>query len=321
MQEYSVPPNVSLSPTSNLTEPVWQHEQQHPSRVAIQRFVNGSWVDMTSGDFAAHVRSVAKGLIASGVKAGDRVAIFADTRFDWTLADYAIMAAGAATVPIYPSSSEEQVEWILSDSGAVGVFCAGTALEAIVGSVRDALPDLAHVWSFDGGALEELAAAGKDQPDSAVEERVATLGPDSLATLIYTSGTTGRPKGCDLTHGNLVTECRAVLQAAADVFEPGNKTLLFLPIAHIFGKVIQCACIDGGIVIGHYSDVTKLIDIFPPSARTSSSRSPASSRRSTTAPRPSPMRAATRGRCSISPRRRASSTRRRSTPRPVRRPG
>ena len=158
MQEYSVPPNVSLSPTSNLTEPVWQHEQQHPSRVAIQRFVNGSWVDMTSGDFAAHVRSVAKGLIASGVKAGDRVAIFADTRFDWTLADYAIMAAGAATVPIYPSSSEEQVEWILSDSGAVGVFCAGTALEAIVGSVRDALPDLAHVWSFDGGALEQLHA-------------------------------------------------------------------------------------------------------------------------------------------------------------------
>ncbi len=263
MREYAVPPNTQLEPTANLTAPVWKHEKQTPSRVAFQRYVNSTWVDVTAGEFAAQVRAVAKGLIAAGVQAGDRVSIFADTRYEWTLADYGIMSAGAATVPIYPSSSEEQVEWILSDSDAVGVFCAGSALVEIVNTVKGALPNLANVWSFDGGALDALMAAGKDIPDSAVEERVATLNPDSLATLIYTSGTTGRPKGCDLTHGNLVYECRSVLVAASDVFEPGNKTLLFLPIAHIFGKVVQCACVEGGIVIGHYSDVTKLIDIFP----------------------------------------------------------
>jgi long-chain acyl-CoA synthetase len=263
MREYAVPSNTSLTEADNLTEPVWRRERQTPDLVAFQRYVNGRWVDVTSKEFAAHVRAAAKGLIAAGVQAGDRVSIFADTRYDWTLADYAIMAAGAATVPIYPSSSEEQVEWILSDSAAVGVFCASRAHVEKVDAVKAALPDLANVWSFDAGAIETLIAAGRDVPDSAVEERVATLHPDSLATLIYTSGTTGRPKGCDLTHGNLVFECRAVLQAASDVFEPGNKTLLFLPIAHIFGKVIQCACVEGGITVGHYADVSKLIEIFP----------------------------------------------------------
>jgi long-chain acyl-CoA synthetase len=263
MREYAVPSNTRLTETSNLTEPVWRRERETPDLVAFQRYVNGRWVDVTSKEFAAHVRAAAKGLIAAGVQAGDRVSIFADTRYDWTLADYAIMAAGAATVPIYPSSSEEQVEWILSDSAAVGIFCATNAHVEKVDAVKAALSDLANVWSFDGGALESLIAAGRDIPDSEVEERVATLNPDSLATLIYTSGTTGRPKGCDLTHGNLVYEGSAVLAAASEVFEPGNKTLLFLPIAHIFGKVIQCACVEGGITIGHYSDVSKLIDIFP----------------------------------------------------------
>jgi long-chain acyl-CoA synthetase len=263
MREYAVPPNTTLSDTANLTDPVWRRERETPNLIAFQRYVNGRWVDVSSKEFAAHVRAVAKGLIAAGVQAGDRVSIFADTRYDWTLADYAIMSAGAATVPIYPTSSEEQVEWILSDSGSVAIFCASNPHVEKVDAVKGALPDLANVWSFDGGAIETLIDAGKDLPDSAVEERVATLHPDSLATLIYTSGTTGRPKGCDLTHGNLVYEGSAVLAAASDVFEQGNKTLLFLPIAHIFGKVIQCACVEGGITIGHYSDVSKLIDIFP----------------------------------------------------------
>ncbi len=263
MKEYSLPPNVQIAPSANLTEPVWRHERETPNRVALQRYVNGSWVDVTAGEFAKQVRAVAKGLIASGVKAGDRVSIYSDTRYDWTLADYAIMSAGGATVPMYPSSSAEQVEWILGDSGSVGVFCATTEHVDIVNSVKGELSSLANVWSFADNAIDTLVAAGKDVPDSEVEARVATLNADSLATLIYTSGTTGRPKGCDLTHANLLYECRSVLLAASDVFEPGNKTLLFLPIAHIFGKVIQCACIEGGIVIGHYSDVSKLIDIFP----------------------------------------------------------
>lgn len=263
MRAYAVPANTELGPADNLTDPVWRYEREAASRTALQRYVNGRWVDVSCAEFAQHVRSVAKGLIAAGVQAGDRVSIFADTRYDWTLADYAIMAAGAATVPIYPSSSAEQVEWIVSDSGAVGIFCATAEHVSIVESVRDALPGLAEVWSFDGGAIETLIEAGNSVPDSAVAERLATLGPDSLATIIYTSGTTGRPKGCDLSHGNLLVEARSVLRAASDVFEPGNKTLLFLPIAHIFGKVIQCACIEGGIVVGHYSDVSQLINIFP----------------------------------------------------------
>lgn len=263
MREISIPANTTLGEKANLTDAVWRRERETPDLVAFQRYVDQQWVDVTSAEFAQRVRAAAKGLIAAGVQPGDRVSIFADTRFEWTLADYAIMAAGAATVPIYPSSSAEQVEWILADSGAVGVFCATADQVGKVVQIRDAVPELRHLWSFDSGAIEALTAAGGGVPDSAVQERVATLGPDSLATLIYTSGTTGRPKGCELTHANLVYEGSAVLAAAADVFEPGNKTLLFLPIAHVFGKVIQCACVEGGITIGHYSDVSKLIEIFP----------------------------------------------------------
>jgi long-chain acyl-CoA synthetase len=246
-----------------MAEAVFRHERDNPSRVALQRFIGGTWIDVTSAEFAGEVRAVAKGLIAAGVRAGDRVSIFSDTRYDWTLADYAIMAVGAATVPIYPSSGAEQVEWILSDSGAVAVFCAERSQAEVVASVRASLPQLANVWVFDDGAIATVVELGREIPDGAVEERMAALSPDSLATVIYTSGTTGRPKGCELTHGNLLCECRTVVKSAPEVFHVGAKTLLFLPVAHILGKVMQCGSIEAGVVVGHYSDMTRLTQILP----------------------------------------------------------
>ncbi len=263
MREYSVPPNVQLGPNDNLTDAVWKNEKENANRTAFRRWDGSQWSDVSSAQFAAQVRAIAKGLIALGVEAGSRVSIFADTRYEWTLMDYAIMAAGCATVPIYPSSSAEQVEWILGDSGSVAVLCGTADHAATVESVRGNLPDLAHSWNIDEGAMDTLEEAGKDVEDSAVAERSATLTPDSLATLIYTSGTTGRPKGCELTQGNLVYEARSVLTAASDVFEAGNSTLLFLPLAHVFGKVIEVACVEGGIVIGHWGDIPTMAQMLP----------------------------------------------------------
>jgi long-chain acyl-CoA synthetase len=225
----------------------------------FRRSTGDAWSPVTASGFRDEVVRTAKGLIAAGVGPGDRVALMSRTRYEWTLLDYAIWTAGGVTVPIYETSSAEQVEWILGDSGARAVFAETAEHEATVTSVRDRLPALGEVWRIESGALESLAEQGAEIPDETVEARRGIRQAADTATIVYTSGTTGRPKGCELTHGNLVSTARNAFQGAlAEVTPAGSTTLLFLPLAHVFARLIQVACVEAGIVLGH-SDVHSLL--------------------------------------------------------------
>jgi long-chain acyl-CoA synthetase len=226
--------------------------------------VNGEWRDVTIGDFHREVTALAKGLMASGVEPGDRVVLLSKTRYEWTLVDYAIWWAGAVTVPVYETSSPAQIAWILADSGAVAAVVESADHAARVEEARTDAPDLKNVWTIDasdpGDGLDRVVEAGADIADNALDGRRKSLGPDSLATLIYTSGTTGRPKGCQLTHGNFRGELAGALERLPELFErDGASTLLFLPLAHVFARVIQVGAIRAGSKLGHTADIKDLV--------------------------------------------------------------
>jgi long-chain acyl-CoA synthetase len=208
------------------------------------------------------VRAVAKGLIAAGVEQGDRVGLISKTRYEWTLLDYAIWFAGGATVPIYETSSAEQIEWILGDSSARAVLAEAPEHMVRIKEVREHLTDLHHVWSIEDNAVEVLKTLGQDISDEALEVRRTSAGPQDLATLIYTSGTTGRPKGCMLTHGNFMFELTVAVDELDKLFEEGASTLLFLPLAHVFARIIQVGCVKARVRMGHSSDIKGLLDDF-----------------------------------------------------------
>jgi len=193
------------------------------------------------------------GLVAAGINIGDRVAIMARTRYEWTILDFAIWFAGGCVVPIYETSSAEQVDWILSDSGAVGLIVETPTHRELAQTV---LPShTKHVWTMTDDVLSVLARAGAQVSDDEIDRRRNSLSPDTLATLIYTSGTTGKPKGVSLTHGNFLSECGNVVQGASDLFlKPGGSTLLFLPVAHVFGRMVQIGAITAGLHLAHCSD-------------------------------------------------------------------
>ena len=262
MQEYSTPKAIDLVQTAALTDSVGERAASSPETVVFTRKVDGRWAPVTAKEFDTGVRALAAGLIASGVGAGDRVGLMSKTRYEWTLCDYAIWTAGAVTVPIYETSSAEQVQWNLGDSGAVAVILESAAHEATFEGVRGQLPDIKGVWQIDGGGLEELAAAGRQVPDSELVARRATLTTDSLATIIYTSGTTGRPKGCELTHGNLLGAGRSAGEVLPELCNPAGSTLLFLPLAHVFARLIQTACVETGVRMGHTADIKALLPDF-----------------------------------------------------------
>jgi len=203
--------------------------------------------------------------VAAGIGPGDRVALMSRTRYEWTLIDYAIWTAGAVTVPVYETSSAEQAEWILGDSGARACFVETASYGDIIGSLRDRMPALQHIWRIEpgssGDSLDSLRAAGAGIGDDVITERASTAKAADLATVIYTSGTTGRPKGCELTHENLLFDVRNAflgpLNRVAEVQDA--STLLFLPLAHVFARIIQVGCIECGIVLGHCGDITALL--------------------------------------------------------------
>ncbi|MCO5546649.1 hypothetical protein L7F22_000083 [Adiantum nelumboides] len=251
VREYSVPAAVSVGDEESLSDAVFDNAAQHPSDVLYRRKgADGSWSEVTAAEFGEQVTRIAAGLVAAGVQAGDRVALLSRTRFEWTLFDYAILAAGAVTVPIYETSSPDQISWIVSDSGAVGIVVETAEHAASVEKVRGDLPELRTVWQIEPAAsapdapsaVEQLRGLGADTPDDVVHERRGGVRADDLCTLIYTSGTTGRPKGCELTHRNLIAEIRTIAATIPHLFEPGDSVLLFLPLAHVFGKAIQCGC-------------------------------------------------------------------------------
>ena len=226
-----------------------------PTRSCCGGAQPAAWQDVTAGAVPAEVAGLAKGLIAAGIEPGDRVALLSRTRYEWTLADYAIWAAGAVTVPVYETSSAEQVEWIVSDSGARAAIAETDQHVAIIDSLRDRLPGLSQVWRISG--LDELAATGADVTDEQLRQHRTSRRASDLATIIYTSGTTGRPKGCELTHRNLLSAVRnAVHGALPEIFEiAGGSTLLFMPLAHVFARIIEIGCLESGAVLGHWEDI------------------------------------------------------------------
>ena len=259
MREFSVPVMVEIPETTNLTDALFTRAAERPGTIVLRRRQGDAWRSVTAGEFAAEVTGLAKGLIAAGIEPGDRVALLSRTRYEWTLLDYAIWAAGGVTVPIYETSAPAQIEWIIGDSGAKAVFAETSDHLARIEEVRGSLPALAHVWGIDAGDLEDLSRAGESVADGTAEERRRSRSAADLATLVYTSGTTGRPKGCELTHGGFVATARNAIQGAmAEVAVEGSSTLLFLPLAHVFARLIQVATIEGGIVLGH-SDIPNLL--------------------------------------------------------------
>src|SRR6266516_3608815 len=260
-----MPALAHIPANANLADVVFRRAAEQPQAVVLRRpsgpsGVSGAWSDVTASQFKDEVIAIAKALVAAGIEAGDRVALMSHTRYEWTLIDYAIWTAGAVTVPVYETSSAEQAEWILSDSGARACFVETASYKDIIGSFRDRVPALSDLWQIEED-LDSLRAAGADVGDEAIAERAAAAGAADLATVIYTSGTTGRPKGCELTHENLLADVRNAflgpLTLVAGIENPG--TLLFLPLAHVFARIIQVGCIEGGIVLGHCGDLTALL--------------------------------------------------------------
>ncbi|MCX2967662.1 MULTISPECIES: AMP-dependent synthetase/ligase [Streptomyces] len=264
MREFSLPALYEVPADGNLTDLVRRNAAQYPDLAVVARKDPrdpARWEDLTATAFLAEVNGVAKGLIAAGVAPGDRVALMSRTRYEWTLLDFAIWSAGAVTVPVYETSSPEQIAWILGDSGAVGIVVESAAHTEAVRQIRDRLPELREVWTLDENAVAALIAAGSGVDDQTVDERSATARADDPATIVYTSGTTGRPKGCVLTHRSFFAECGNVVERLGPLFRPGqDSVLLFLPAAHVFGRMVQIAAVMAPIRLGHVGDIKTLTD-------------------------------------------------------------
>jgi long-chain acyl-CoA synthetase len=260
VQELHVASKVTTLSQNNTADFVFDNAADRPQHVALRRRVDGAWADVTAEQFADEVAALAKGVMAAGIAAGDRVAVMSKTRYEWTVADFALFATGAVVVPIYETSSAEQVQWILSDSSARAIFVETPDHAAIVDSVRAEIPELEHVWQFEDGAIAALTEAGEDVSADDVTKRRGAVALDDLASIIYTSGTTGRPKGCELTHRCFVTEAVELLDLLADFFNADTATLLFLPIAHVFGRAIEIGALAAGCTLGHTADVRNLLD-------------------------------------------------------------
>ncbi|MER7456505.1 long-chain fatty acid--CoA ligase [Micromonospora sp. NPDC126480] len=260
MREFSVPPIVTVGDSANLTDPVWDNADVAPDAVQFVRSgPDGARIEVTCQQFRDEVVAVARGLVAAGVQPGARVALMSRTRYEWTLLDYAIWAAGAVTVPIYETSSAEQAAWILSDSGAVAALVETNAHATLVAGVRDGLPELANVWQIDVGAVDELISAGASVDPTEIERRRAGVRSGDLATIIYTSGTTGRPKGCMLTHRNMYADIANAVPVLPNLFREGASTLLFLPLAHAFARLIQIGVVQTRATMAHCSDTKNLV--------------------------------------------------------------
>ena len=264
MHEFSVPVRYVVRPADNITDDVVANARRGPDSAGFRRILNGAWVSVTWREFAGQVRDLAAGFIAAGIKPGDRVALMSRTRYEWTVLDYAILTAGGVLVPIYPTSSPDQVEWILGDSGAVAVVVETGEHAGKVAAARAGLPALGHVWVIDGGGLADITARGAMVTPEQVEERRRSRGAGDLAEIVYTSGTTGRPKGCMLTHGNIVANVRNCMlnDGFPELFNEQQSTLLFLPLSHSYAQLIQYGAVHTGTVLG-LTDMAYAVTAMP----------------------------------------------------------
>ena len=263
MREISVPPLVTVPPETNITDLVLRQAAKASNPALFSRLdAAGQWQDIRATDFLADVSLLAKGLMASGVAAGDRVGIMSRTRYEWALIDFAIWFAGAVSVPIYETSSPSQVAWNLGDSGAVAAFGESAHHEDIIrqAATSEGLTALRHVWQLEGDALDELRSAGTGISDDELEQRRRLASLSDLATIIYTSGTTGRPKGCELTHGNFVELSDNVLATSlGQTVHEHARTIMFLPLAHVFARFISVLAVAAGVTVAHTPDIKNLL--------------------------------------------------------------
>ncbi|EWS99983.1 long-chain fatty acid--CoA ligase [Intrasporangium oryzae NRRL B-24470] len=264
MKDNVVPPIAPVTTEGSLADlPVRNAAEASGETAFSRKTASGSWNHVSWAEFATDVAAVAKGLIAAGIRPGDRIGLMSRTRYEWTLVDFATWSAGAIVVPIYETSSAEQVEWILSNSGARAVFVENDQHRATVDEARADLSDLTHVFEIEAGVLDTLREQGASVADAEVEARRDGLDRTSVATIIYTSGTTGRPKGCQLTHGNFLDLAENAIQKLGPVILSDNAaTLLFLPLAHVFARFIEVLCVAGRARMGHSSDIKTLLDDF-----------------------------------------------------------
>ena len=269
MREVHVPALVAPPTSGNITDIIEMNANVYPNRALAQVPQGTEWKDVTSIEFRSLVRSVAKGLIADGIQTGDRVAIFARTRYEWTVADFAILYAGGISVPIYETSSPEQVKWIMSDSNVVATFFEAARTTHAYKEISASVPQMTRSYIFAENAFNDLTAKGASVSDEELEKRRTHATPDDPATIIYTSGTTGNPKGCVLTHSNLFAEVENLVEGIPEIFKaPQASTLIFLPLAHVFGRLIQFAMIRGQVTIGHCPNPASLLkdlESFKPS--------------------------------------------------------
>ncbi|MEV4558666.1 long-chain fatty acid--CoA ligase [Kitasatospora sp. NPDC049285] len=259
MREFSSPA-LSGAVTGGLADSLFDRAEREPRLVQLSRQEDGEWQPVTALRFRDEVLALAKGLLTRGVRYGDRVAVMSSTRYEWTLFDYALWSIGAIPVPVYPTAAAEQVRWILAETGAVACVVEDEDQAMTVGAVCDALPELTGIWQLDRDCVAQLVADGLGVPDALVHRQRIGVTPDAVASVIYTSGTTGRPKGCVLTHGNFAAVADALLEGWAEVFHDTGggqaATLLFLPLAHVYGRMTQVAAVRGGIRIGHHAKLS-----------------------------------------------------------------
>jgi long-chain acyl-CoA synthetase len=264
MRDFALaPPSVS-SLTGGLADSIFETAALNPTLPLLARRTDPSsttWEEVTAVEVRDQVVDLAKGLIACGISPGHRVAVMARTRYEWTVLSYALWAVGAEIVPIYPTSSRDQVEWILRDAGCVAVVVEDEQAVMTVGSVCGVLPQLRHVWQLDAGALEDLVQRGTYIPLATVESMRRIVLPDSTAAVSYTSGTTGHPLGCALSHRNLASPCDTLLAGWGHTVIPPGETqatvLAFLPFSHVYGLMVQGLCIRGGMLMGHEPDLSE----------------------------------------------------------------
>ena len=257
MHELSFPAAITLPITDTLASIPTRRAAESPNKPMYALRAGDGWTDVTAREFNDLVRSVARGLVARGIEVGQPVAILSPTRYEWTVLDFALWTAGAFAVPIYDSSSAEQIEWILQDSDAVAVITdSALAADRVAGAALTSPPP---IWVIDDGLLDALVAEGAEVPDEVLTERSAAVTPQDPATIVYTSGTTGRPKGCVITHENLMYVARTLVMGTQPVVTtPGARTVLFLPLAHVLGRGAQVYSAEGGMQVAHCPNVKLL---------------------------------------------------------------
>lgn len=265
MSEFSVPAPFAVGEHDNIVASIFEQERDDPDFTLYQRLEDGEWTDVSCAAAIAQIRATASGLIAEGVQPGDRVAIFSATRYEWVLLDLAILAVGGVTVPIYETSSADQAHWVLQDSAAVLALAETDKHASLLAGITDDLPALRRVLCIDGSepkALDELAKAGASVDSNELTKRIEGLRADNPATLIYTSGTTGQPKGCQLTHANLVYEARGAKTVLPTLLQKGGRMLTFLPLAHVLARAITLAALANKVTVGFTSDTNNLVSMF-----------------------------------------------------------